>query len=57
MEKAQKTSQRSETTRFDQGAEASPLPLWQYAKESRVPGTKSIPLRAVAIDKAIRDGA
>ncbi|MEX3979786.1 hypothetical protein AB4Y45_12515 [Paraburkholderia sp. EG287A] len=57
MEKAQDTSQRSETTHFDQGAEASPLPLWQYAKESRVPGTKSIPLRAVAIDKATRDGA
>ncbi|MEX3950923.1 hypothetical protein AB4Y40_24585 [Paraburkholderia sp. EG287B] len=57
MEKAQNTSRRSETTHFDPGAEASPLPLWQYAKESKVPGTKSIPLRAVAIDTAIRDGA
>ncbi|MEM5403193.1 hypothetical protein [Paraburkholderia unamae] len=57
MEKAQDTSQRSETTHFDQGAEASPLPLWQYAKESKGPGTKSIPLRVVAIDKAARDGA
>lgn len=57
MEKARNKSQRSETTHFDRGAEASPLPLWPYAKESKVPGTKSIPLRVVAIDKATRDGA
>ncbi|MCP3728184.1 FdhF/YdeP family oxidoreductase [Paraburkholderia sp. CNPSo 3272] len=32
------------------------LPLWHYAKESMVPGAKSIPVRVVAIDKSARTG-
>ncbi|MEX3936647.1 FdhF/YdeP family oxidoreductase [Paraburkholderia phymatum] len=27
------------------------LPLWHYAKESKVPGAKSIPVRVVAVDR------